>query len=76
MAGTIPVSQDIVGNGTLINRRRKCVYGFHLRRQKHHVPLEEADQVSVESAESQALCSWDNVQILRLIHGLEDSMRC
>ena len=29
----------------------------------------------MESAESQALCSWDNVQILRLIHGLEDPMR-
>ncbi len=54
----------------------KNLWCDYLRRQKHHVPLEEADQVSVESAESQALCSWDNVQILRLIHGLEDSMRC
>lgn len=53
----------------------KNLWCDYLRRQKHHVPLEEADQVSVESAESQALCSWDNVQILRLIHGLEDSMR-
>ncbi len=53
----------------------KNLWRDYLRRQKHHVPLEEADQVSVESAESQALCSWDNVQILSLIHSLEDPMR-
>ena len=53
----------------------KNLWRDYLRRQKHHVPLEEADQVSVESAESKALCSWDNVQILSLIHSLEDPMR-
>ena len=47
----------------------------HLRKQKKHVPLEEAEQVSVESAESRAFCLWDNVQILKLVHGLEDPMR-
>ncbi|WP_289300828.1 RNA polymerase sigma factor [Enterocloster bolteae] len=47
----------------------------YLRRQKDHVPLDEAEQVSVESAESRALCLWDNVQILKLVHGLEDPMR-
>ena len=36
------------------------------------MPLDEAEQVSVESAESRALCLWDNVQILKLVHGLED----
>ena len=39
------------------------------------MPLDEAEQVSVESAESRALCLWDNVQILKLVHGLEDPMR-
>lgn len=53
----------------------KNLWRDYLRRQKHHVPLEEADQVPVESAESQAISLWDNVQILRLIHGLEDPMR-
>ena len=53
----------------------KNLWRDYLRRQKHHVPLEEADPVPVESAESQAISLWDNVQILRLIHGLEDPMR-
>ena len=53
----------------------KNLWRDYLRRQKDHVPLDEAEQVSVESAESRALCLWDNVQILKLVHGLEDPMR-
>ena len=53
----------------------KNLWRDYLRRQKDHVPLDEAEQVSVESAESRAFCLWDNVQILKLVHGLEDPMR-
>lgn len=53
----------------------KNLWFDYLRRQKKHVPLEEAEEFSVDSAESQALCSWESVQILRLIHCLEDPMR-
>ena len=38
----------------------------HLRKQKKHVPLEEAAEIPVDSAEK---------QILRLVHGLENPMR-
>jgi len=45
----------------------KNLWRDYLRRQKDHVPLDEAEQVSVESAESRAFCLWDNVQILKLV---------
>ena len=36
----------------------KNLWRDYLRRQKDHVPLDEAEQVSVESAESRAFCLW------------------
>ena len=44
----------------------------HLRKQKKHVPLEEAAEIPVDSAEKQMFHSWDSIQILRLVHGLEN----
>ena len=47
----------------------------HLRKQKKHVPLEEAAEIPVDSAEKQMFHSWDSIQILRLIHNLENPMQ-
>ncbi len=39
------------------------------------MPLEEAAEIPVDSAEKQMFHSWDSIQILRLVHGLENPMR-
>ena len=39
------------------------------------MPLEEAEEIPVDSAETQLFHSWDSIQILRLIHNLENPMR-
>lgn len=46
-----------------------------LRKRKHHVPLDEAAEMAVDSAEEELFLAWDSVRILRLVHGLEDPMR-
>lgn len=53
----------------------KNLWYAHLRKQKNHVPLEEAKDVPVDSAETQAFCSWDSLELLKLVHNLENPMR-
>lgn len=53
----------------------KNLWYAHLRKQKNHVPLEEAKDVPVDSAETQAFCSWDSLKLLKLVHNLENPMR-
>lgn len=47
----------------------------HVRKQRDHVSLEEVEEIPVASAETDALYSWDSIQILRLVHNLENPMR-
>lgn len=53
----------------------KNLWYAHLRKQKNHVPLEEAKDVPVDSAETQTFCSWDSLELLKLVHNLENPMR-
>ena len=53
----------------------KNLWYEHVRRQKKHMPLEEAEEIPVDSAETQLFHSWDSIQVLRLIHNLENPMR-
>lgn len=53
----------------------KNLWYAHLRKQKNHVPLEEAKDVPVDSAETQAFCSWDSLELLKLVYNLENPMR-
>lgn len=53
----------------------KNLWYEHLRRQKQHVPLDEAEEIAVDSAESELFHSWDSIQILRLVHHLDNPMR-
>lgn len=47
----------------------------YLRKRKKQVPLEEAEEVSVDSAETEVFQSWDSIRILRLVHELDNPMR-
>lgn len=53
----------------------KNLWYAHLRKEKNHVPLEEAKDVPVDSAQTQAFCSWDSLELLKLVHNLENPMR-
>ena len=53
----------------------KNLWYEHARSRKNHVTLEEAGEIPVDSAETQLIQSWDSIQILRLIHNLENPMR-
>jgi len=53
----------------------KNLWYEHARSRKNHVTLEEAGEIPVDSAETQLFHSWDSIQILRLIHNLENPMR-
>lgn len=53
----------------------KNLWYEHLRRQKQHVPLDEAEEIAVDSAEAELFHSWDSIQILRLVHHLDNPMR-
>ena len=53
----------------------KNLWYEHARSRKNHVTLEEAGEIPVDSAETQLFRSWDSIQILRLIHNLENPMR-
>lgn len=49
-------------------------YGY-LRKQKNQTSLSEAEEIPVDSAESELFRGWENLQVLRMIHRLEDPMR-
>lgn len=53
----------------------KNLWQEHLRKQKEQVPLEEAGDIPVDSAEAELFSSWDSVQVLRLVHNLDNPMR-
>jgi RNA polymerase sigma factor (sigma-70 family) len=47
----------------------------YLRKQKYQVSLEESEGIPIISAETKLFCDWDNLQILKSLHNLEDPMR-
>ena len=49
-------------------------YGY-LKKQKHPASLSEAEERPVDSAETELIRGWENLQVLRMIHRLEDPMR-
>lgn len=49
-------------------------YGY-LKKQKNHASLSEAEEIPVDSAETELFRGWENLQVLRMIHRLEDPMR-
>ena len=53
----------------------KNLWCEYLRKRKNHVPLDEAGEIAVESAEEELFGSWDSVQLLRMVHNLTEPMR-
>ena len=49
-------------------------YGY-LKKQKNQTSLSEAEEIPVDSAETELFRGWENLQVLRMIHRLEDPMR-
>ena len=49
-------------------------YGY-LKKQKNQTSLSEAEEIPVDSAETELFRGWENLQILRMIHRLGDPMR-
>ena len=49
-------------------------YGY-LKKQKNQASLSEAEEIPVDSAETELFRGWENLQVLRMIHRLEDPMR-
>ena len=49
-------------------------YGY-LKNQKNQTSLSEAEEIPVDSAETELFRGWENLQVLRMIHRLEDPMR-
>ena len=49
-------------------------YGY-LKKQKNQGSLSEAEEIPVDSAETELFRGWENLQVLRMIHRLEDPMR-
>lgn len=49
-------------------------YGY-LKKQKNQTSLSEAEEIPVDSAEAELFRGWENLQVLRMIHRLEDPMR-
>ena len=49
-------------------------YGY-LKKQKNQTSLSEAEEIPVDSAETEVFRGWENLQVLRMIHRLEDPMR-
>lgn len=47
----------------------------HLRKQKNHISFAEVDEISTISAEREIFCSWENINILKSLHNLEEPMR-
>ena len=46
-----------------------------LKKQKNQASLSEAEEIPVDSAETELFRGWENLQVLRMIHRLEDPMR-
>ena len=49
-------------------------YGY-LKKQKNQTSLSEAEEIPVDSAETELFRGWENLQVLRMIHRLEDPLR-
>lgn len=49
-------------------------YGY-LKKQKNQASLSEVEEIPVDSAETELFRGWENLQVLRMIHRLEDPMR-
>lgn len=53
----------------------KNLWYEYLRKQKKHAGLEEAGEIPVDSAETELFENWENIEILRAVHKLENPMR-
>ena len=49
-------------------------YGY-LKKQKNQTSLSEAEEIPVDSAETELFRGWEYLHVLRMIHRLEDPMR-
>ena len=53
----------------------KKVWYEYLRKQKNNKNLEDYPEIPTTSAEEEAILQWDNIQILKALHRLEEPMR-
>ncbi|BCJ92867.1 RNA polymerase subunit sigma [Anaerocolumna cellulosilytica] len=53
----------------------KNIWYEYMRKQKNQVSLEEASEVSVNSAEADFFKAWSNMNVLKVLHKLKDPMR-
>lgn len=53
----------------------KKVWYEYLRKQKNSKNLEDYPEIPTASAEEAAILQWDNIQILKALHRLEEPMR-
>ena len=47
----------------------------HLRKQKNQVGFAEAEEIPIDSVETELFRTWDNLHILKSLHNLKDPMR-
>ncbi|MDF2541035.1 MAG: sigma-70 family polymerase sigma factor [Herbinix sp.] len=53
----------------------KNLWFEYLRKNKNQVSLEEASEIAVDSAETVFFHTWNNVEVLKVLHNLKDPMR-
>lgn len=47
----------------------------YLRDNKKKFPLDDAEDILVASTESEVFCNWENIQTIKLLHGLNEPIR-